>query len=45
MLTWEKYKSGKIWIVKWSDGKAAKYLTEQKALEAINDRFFKSIGF
>ena len=40
MISWKKYKSGKTWIVEWSDGKSCRFLSEQKALEEINRRFF-----
>jgi hypothetical protein len=40
MLTWTKTKTIKGWLVKWSDGKSCIFRSEQKALEAINNRFF-----
>lgn len=41
LLTWEKKKiAHNKWLVKWSDGIQTIFYTEQKALEAINNRFF-----
>ena len=41
LLTWEKKKiAPNKWVVKWSDGIQTIFYTEQKALEAINNRFF-----
>lgn len=40
MLTWKKYKSGRKWIVEWSDGIKTEFFSEKSALEAINNRFF-----
>ena len=41
LLTWNKKKiAPNKWVVEWSDGIKTIFYTEQKALEAINNRFF-----
>jgi hypothetical protein len=42
MLTWKIKKIGNKWNVIWSDGISKSFLSEQKALEAINSKFFDS---
>jgi hypothetical protein len=42
MLTWKIKQLGNKWEVIWSDGIIKSYSSEQKALEAINSKFFDS---